>query len=137
MYTTYKAILSSFLLRGSLFLHPLKLGHLLTCFDQPNAAGHCVTSKSRPPEVLQFLFSPSCCPLKNEKPHGERETQPTARQHQPPDMCWRAPWATSPGEPPEACSHVSDHSQTSKRTASLILAQMPIHRINSLLVTVN
>ena len=87
----YKVILSSFLLRGSLFLCPcpLKLGHFVTYFvtyfDQQNAAGHCVTSKSRLAEVLQFLFSPSCCPLKNEKARGEKERcsrQPAPRVRQ-------------------------------------------------------
>lgn len=76
----YKVILSSFVLRGSLFLCPLKLGHFVTYFDQQNAAGHCMTSKSRLPKVLQFLFSPSCCPLKNEKACGEKDAADS--QHQ-------------------------------------------------------
>lgn len=90
----YNAILSSFLLRGSLFLCPLKLGHFVTYFDQQNAAGHCVTSKSRLPEVLQFLLSPSCCPLKNEKAHGEKDA--ANRQHQLSDKWGRRLWATQP-----------------------------------------
>ena len=122
----YKVILSSFLLRGSLFLCPLKLGHFaiyfVTYFDQQNAAGHCVTSKSRLPEVLQFLLSPSCCPLKNEKVRGEKDAADS--QHEGSDKWGRRLWATQPIQwATEGCSHWNDHSQTSKRTTSLTLAQ--------------
>lgn len=48
----HNVIMSSFPLRGTLFLHPLKLGHFVTCSDQQNAAeGRWVTSQSRPLEI--------------------------------------------------------------------------------------
>ena len=131
----HNVIMSSFPLRGTLFLHPLKLGHFVTCSDQQNAAeGRWVTSQSRPLEILQFLLSSSCWPLKDEKPHGERSSQqpaPTARHVRETILGHSAP-----AEPQEACSHTTT-ARLAEELPSWSWHKLSIPRIISLLVIID
>lgn len=115
----YNAILSSFLLRGSLFLCPLKLGHFVTYLMQQDIVWLLNLDFQR---FCSFCSHPLAALLKMRK-HMERKMQPTAstscqtsegEDSGPPNL---------PIEPPEGCSHLNDHSQASKRTTWLTLAQ--------------
>lgn len=116
----YHVILSFSLLRGSLFLHPMKLSHLATCFDQLLLL---------PQDIVWFpnlhllqrccsFCSYSLSALKDEKPL-ERE-RPSQQPDQLPDQWWRTFEASQPQmshQKPEATG------QTSKTAVQLILAQ--------------
>ena len=125
----YKVILSSFLLRDSLFLCPcpLKLGHLwLTLWLT-------LTNKMQQdvvwlPNLDLQKFCSFCshllAALLKMRKHVERKKDAADSQHQGSDKWGRRLWAMQPTQwATEGCSHRNDHSQTSKRTTSLTLAQ--------------